>query len=286
MAVFTFSADGRVDSRDVNFDFIDDYGFTFGDPASITWSDLSDPNNVWDFTRLSGSGLQITFLQGQIVDVTGGQVTGLITYVAEDEVVLEITGWAIEAGNLFDLIAQGAQGQLRNLLLRDGDTVTLGNKADYFDAGRGNDRIDGLLGNDRLFGAGGNDTLNGGAGNDTLNGGTGNDSLQGGTGRDVFVFRTALNAASNVDTIADFNPLVDKIHLFAGAFARIGPAGAALTDGRFGLSGSVDGTDRIIYDAATGELFHDSDGNGAEEAVLFARLQAGLALSAASFEVI
>jgi len=45
------------------------------------------------------------------------------------------------------------------------------------------------------------------AGNDWISGDLGNDTLTGGGGQDAFVFATALNASTNVDTITDFgNP--------------------------------------------------------------------------------
>jgi serralysin len=49
---------------------------------------------------------------------------------------------------------------------------------------------------------------------------------------------------------------------------------------------AADADDRIIYNAATGQLFYDADGNGAGAAVQFAQLSAGLSLSASDFQVI
>ncbi|MBJ6125906.1 hypothetical protein JAO75_10875, partial [Microvirga sp. BT325] len=40
---------------------------------------------------------------------------------------------------------------------------------------------------------------------------------------------------------------------------------------------------RIVYDKATGGLFYDADGTGSIAQVQFAKLSAGLALSAANF---
>jgi len=42
----------------------------------------------------------------------------------------------------------------------------------------------------------------------------------------------------------------------------------------------------VIYDAGTGQLFYDADGNGAGAAVLFAQVVPGTAITAASFDVI
>ena len=49
---------------------------------------------------------------------------------------------------------------------------------------------------------------------------------------------------------------------------------------------AADGNDRIVYNAATGQLFYDADGNGAGAALLFATLQGAPALTAADFLVI
>jgi Ca2+-binding RTX toxin-like protein len=59
--------------------------------------------------------------------------------------------------------------------------------------------------NDSLAGAAGDDVLIGGSGSDVLAGGAGNDSLTGGVGLDGFLFDAALNATTNLDTVADFN---------------------------------------------------------------------------------
>ncbi|NOT72309.1 MAG: calcium-binding protein [Hyphomicrobium sp.] len=55
--------------------------------------------------------------------------------------------------------------------------------------------------------------LNGAGGNDTISGMGGNDTLTGGAGTDIFVFKTALNATSNKDTITDFTAVDDIMHL-------------------------------------------------------------------------
>jgi len=80
----------------------------------------------------------------------------------------------------------------------------------------GDDLIEGNGGNDFLFGHGGADSIDGGSGNDyivagsgddTLVGGEGDDTLVGGAGGDVFIF----DSNSGNDTIADFNPLEDRL---------------------------------------------------------------------------
>lgn len=137
-------------------------------------------------------------------------------------------------------------------------------------------------GSDRIRGVGGSDTLAGGGGDDRLYGGSGADSLTGGSGKDGFHFDSALGSA-NVDTIADFSAASDTIFLdrdiFTG-FAANGTLDAAAF--RAGTA-AADADDRILYDAATGEIRYDPDGAGGAAAVLFATVAAGTALTNADF---
>lgn len=130
--------------------------------------------------------------------------------------------------------------------------------------------------------------LNGAGGNDVLSGGLGNDTLTGGPGNDSFVFRTALNASTNVDTITDFNVAADTIRLDDAVMPGLGSPGT-LAAGRFWKSTdgvAHDPDDRIIYDTDSGNLFYDSNGDGAGGATLLARLTPNLALTNADFVVI
>jgi Ca2+-binding RTX toxin-like protein len=133
-----------------------------------------------------------------------------------------------------------------------------------------------------LSGDGGANSLTGTVNNDTLIGLAGNDTLTGGIGADRFVFNTALNAGTNVDTITDFSSGTDKIlldHLIL----------TALTTGTLAASSFVaeagatahDGNDYLLYDTTTGTLAYDADGTGAQAAVLFATLTGHPALVAA-----
>lgn len=127
-------------------------------------------------------------------------------------------------------------------------------------------------------------TLWGNAGVNRLDGGSGADTLVGGAGADSFAFTTALGGG-NVDQIADFQAGLDKILLENAIFTALGvgalPAGAFRTG-----AAALDADDRIVYEAATGILRYDADGNGAGAAVHFATLQAGLTLGAGDFTVI
>ena len=131
----------------------------------------------------------------------------------------------------------------------------------------------------------GNDSLSGGAGNDTLAGGSGNDALTGGAGADRFVFNTALNGATNVDTLTDFTTGSDNLLLDHAIFTQL--AQGALAAGNLAAGAvAVDADDFIVYDSATGDLSYDPDGSGIQAATRFAVLATHPALSAADFSVL
>ena len=128
------------------------------------------------------------------------------------------------------------------------------------------DTINGSTGNDFLRGGGGNDVINGGDGNDTITGGLGADTLTGGDGADDFVF----DGLNGVDTITDFDGTEDRLLLEDFIFSAIG---GALDAGEFvSNSGGVagDANDFLLYDADTGSLYYDADGNGAGARILIA----------------
>jgi serralysin len=168
------------------------------------------------------------------------------------------------------------------------ERLTLDGAADI--NGTGNsfaNEIVGNAGDNTLDGSSGNDTIDGSGGIDILNGGTGNDTLTGGTGGDFFVFNSALNASTNVDTITDFNVAGDTIWIDNAVF--LGLADGALAAGAFTANAdgnAGDSSDRIIYETDTGNLYFDADGTGAGAKVLFAKLDAGLALTNSDFVVL
>ncbi|MGL4488015.1 MAG: hypothetical protein ACRCU5_01040 [Rhizobiaceae bacterium] len=141
--------------------------------------------------------------------------------------------------------------------------------------GLGNDVVVGNASANHLFGVGGNDFMDGRNGNDYLNGGSGTDR---------FRFATPLNAATNVDTIADFAHGTDDILLLQSIFASIGTTLDA-TELRFGTA-AADANDYIIYNSATGQLFYDANGNGAGGRTLFGRVSAGTVLDAGDFVMV
>ena len=130
-----------------------------------------------------------------------------------------------------------------------------------------------------------NQTINGNGGNNILNGGAGKDALRGLEGVDSFLFNTALNAATNVDTVTDFVVIDDRFLLENAVFA--GFATGTLTADAFHIgTAAADAEDRIIYNNATGQLIFDSNGNVAGGATQFAALSPFLLLTNSDFFVI
>jgi Ca2+-binding RTX toxin-like protein len=127
--------------------------------------------------------------------------------------------------------------------------------------------------------------VRGNNGSNVLNGGDGRDTLTGLGGQDQFLFNTALNAASNVDEISDFNVAADTILLDDAVFTTL--TAGTLAAGQF-VTGTAaqDAQDRIIYNSATGALVYDSDGTGAVAAIQFAEVTPGLALTNLDFLVV
>ena len=171
------------------------------------------------------------------------------------------------------------------------DTLFGGKGNDHLYGGDDTDSLDGGVGNDTLEGGTGNDSLVAGSGNDELRGGAGNDSLTGGAGRDRFVFASALDASSEVDTLADFNAAEDLLVLQSDIFTKLDPNevdvfGHWLSENFREGAVALDANDYVLYDPATGHLSYDADGSGTNAApIRFAILPAGLKLSDANFEV-
>ena len=121
-----------------------------------------------------------------------------------------------------------------------------------------------LIGNDLAQTIQGNAAINvlrGFAGDDYLQGMGGNDTLTGHAGDDKFLFNTVLNAATNVDTITDMTAGADLIRLDDAFFAGIGAVGVLNADAFHIGAAAADAEDRIIYNSATGQLFHDFERN-------------------------
>jgi Ca2+-binding RTX toxin-like protein len=175
------------------------------------------------------------------------------------------------------------------------DTIDGGSGYDRLFGGTGSNRLIGQSGNDTLYGGMHTDTLEGGDGNDrlygdvgsdSLDGGAGKDSLSGGWGRDTFIFKNALNAKTNVDTITDFNVKDDTVRLENSIFRKLVKAGKLNSDFLTIGSKAQDGNDYLIYNK-NGYLSYDADGAGSRyKAVLFSKLKSGLAITEKDFYII
>lgn len=102
------------------------------------------------------------------------------------------------------------------------DTLKGGGGRDRLKGGAGDDTLRGDTGNDRLAGQRGDDTLVGGQGRDILKGGKGDDILKGGAGNDILTGGTGADEfhfaeKHGDDTITDFDPTLDLLHLTVAA---------------------------------------------------------------------
>ena len=156
-------------------------------------------------------------------------------------------------------------------------------------AGTGNDLANIIVGNNfanTLTGGLGADILSGGNGNDKLVGGAGIDTLTGGLNNDIFVFNAPLSAL-NRDIITDFNHVADTFQLENAVMAKLGAGVHALSATMFRAgAAAADANDYIVYNRANGNLFYDSNGNGAGGATLLAVLTNKPVLAANDFVVI
>jgi Ca2+-binding RTX toxin-like protein len=123
-------------------------------------------------------------------------------------------------------------------------------------------------------------------GNNVLAGGDGDDELTGLAGQDSFLFDTPLSEAFNIDVITDFNVADDTIRLDDDIFSS-GLGLGNISAGEFVIgTEALDGNDRIIYDDTTGALYYDADSAGGADAIQFATLSTGLALTYLDFFVV
>jgi Ca2+-binding RTX toxin-like protein len=155
-----------------------------------------------------------------------------------------------------------------------GLTLVGDNNANTLTGGILNDTIRGLGGVDTLQGQAGHDSIDGGAGTDTLIGGAGVDVLTGGLDRDTFVLNAAGGASNTpafarADVITDFQRGTDVVALSRTTFTGFGRTNAVATNqllvgnfaGGTGFVSSETANTRLVYDTASGNLWHDANGN-------------------------
>lgn len=152
--------------------------------------------------------------------------------------------------------------------------------------GTGNGLANTITGNtarNSLSGLASNDTLSGGAGNDILSGGTGRDVLMGGSGFDRFVFDTLPSTRTNADRIVDYSVAYDTIALARSAFSALKALGSVSSKNFIKGTAALDADDHLIYNAGTGALIYDSNGDRAGGTFTIATLKQGLSLTHADF---
>ncbi len=124
-------------------------------------------------------------------------------------------------------------------------------------------------------------TLASGDGGDTLVGGKNQDKLIGAKGADSFLFDAAPGNA-NADLVFDFDRS-DFITLSRSVMRNLPPV-ATLSDATFVAGPEATTADqRIVYDATTGKLFYDGDGNGPAKQQLLATFRTKPVLAANRF---
>lgn len=129
--------------------------------------------------------------------------------------------------------------------------------------------------------------ITGNAGANVIEGKGGKDVLTGLGGADTFVFASALDGRTNVDTITDFAvstaSVHDAIHLDTRIFSVFLVGNLAETAFKNLGKGPVDADDRILYDPNSGALSYDTDGDGTAAAVRFALIANRASLTAEDF---
>jgi VCBS repeat-containing protein len=309
------SIDGGANSDTIvltNGTTVDFSGGTVTNVETLTGSTSSDTVTL---SALQLAGLGNVSLVGGFTDTLNVVANGNISQLALATMSNIDTGNLIGTSGTDSITLTGAQ---LNAILTGSATINLGSGAgdtinltstssDLNSLGASNSSIQGveaisaatatagvtitLSGQTEAFsitGSANADTITGGTGGDTIAAGVGNDILTGGTGSDQFVFNTALNAATNVDQITDFNVAADTIILDDAIYSTIVGSGT-LTAAQFvaNTAGTAqDASDRIVYETDTGKLFYDSNGDAAGGATQFAQLAAGLALTNNDFLIL
>jgi Ca2+-binding RTX toxin-like protein len=224
-------------------------------------ADIDGTGNSEANTLIGNSGQNVLDGRGGADDMKGG--AGNDTYIVDhgSDTATDTGGVDLVESSVTFLMGTG----IDNLVLTGSSLIS----------GMGNSLNNVMTGN-----GAGND-LAGGGGNDTLDGKGGTDLLIGGAGADKFVF-SALSPS--FDAISDFQHLLDDIVVSAAAFGGGLAAGGSVAVTN---AASAAGTGaQMVYDSGSGNLTWDTNGTDPGGATLFAKLSAGLTLTAADFVVI
>ena len=235
-------------------------------------------DTVSGFESVVGTIFNDTFIGGATyVEVRGGD--GVDTYAPG----------AGGMGVLFEYWDPVESGVSINLSLASGQVLNdgFGNVEDLSGVTliSGAELKDTLLGDatrNEFRGNRGNDIINGRAGNDLIEGNGGLDTLTGGAGFDEFHYNRRRGDDPWGDTITDFASGTDKITFYVPDFAGQG-MDATL---RFNNGNSASGPgSSFFFRASDNGLYWDSDGTGANAAVLVAKLTGVTSLQATDIEL-
>ncbi len=254
---------------------------THNEDTTYKW----DPRTGESFINGVGQGAPVANRVFETVWDGGGNDTfDFSNYATNLKVDLRPGSWSVLSEGQLAHLGDGnyARGNVFNALQYQGDTRSLIENAL---GGSGDNRMIGNTADNKLWGGSGNDTLTGAKGADVLRGGSGNDILAGGYGNDAFVFDTALNASTNVDTIKNFSVPGDTIRLEDSLFEALDLGTLSVSAFEVG-SAADDLQDRIIYNSNTGALLYDADGSGSQAAVKFAQVATDLSISNSDFVII
>jgi Ca2+-binding RTX toxin-like protein len=292
-----------VNTSDGSLSDLDSVGITVSGPAGVAPTDIVFTLAA-STAALSGGGISSGTTLGSLSAVDADSASWAFTIGSVSGQLLPavtvspgsggsvnlVTSGLISSGNYaFTVTATGSDGQSRTEIYTLSVGTTAGDGSGAFtitnvapgDPNTGTDISFGLNGGDTILGGSGDDALVGGQNTDIINGQLGNDQLIGGPQNDIFIFDTTLNASTNVDKILDFDAGGaggngnDKIDLDDAIFAGIANSGASLAATDFAANAggnATNGTQNILYDTTTGNLYYDPDGNGAAAKILFATL--------------
>ncbi len=252
------------------------------------------------------------------LDATAGIAIDLETGMgsAGDAAGDVVSGFENVYGSNFGDVITG-DGERNIIFGYDGD--------DTLNGGAGNDTIRGGLGDDTMDGGDGIDYVNyrdatsgitidlnadvngfqsvtgGGVGNDTISNfenvdGTNFDDrfigdenaniFIGRGGADTFVFNGALGNG-NVDRIVDFASGTDLIELDSAVFDGLNLGTLDPSALTINATGDAEGAGaQITYEADTGYLRYDADGEGGDDAIIFGRLRANLTIDENDFLIV
>lgn len=257
---------------------------TAGDAAGDTYNGIENITGSAFDDQITGDAAANILRGGSGKDVLRGQAGNDSLFGGNDDDLLFGGAGAdmIDGGLGIDTVsyAGATAGVVANLAAPAGNTRDAAGDV-YISV----ENLTGTDHNDRLTGNTAENLVSGGGGNDVLNGAGASDRLRGGVGNDTFVFDSVLDALANVDTILDYSVADDRIWLDDAVFTAL-TAGQGLGSAFVVGGAATTAAHRVIYNPVNGRLSYDADGVGGADAILFARIGAGLAMTATEFLVV